>query len=58
VPQSKVVEELVLGKDEAKNSAECLGLTWVDPIRIKSAGGAKSSRTIQVRAFPEPFSGT
>ncbi|KAJ1484269.1 hypothetical protein T484DRAFT_1746684 [Baffinella frigidus] len=47
VPQRKVVDERVLGKDEAKNTAESLGLTWVDPIRIKRGGDTKSSRMIQ-----------
>ncbi|KAJ1484264.1 hypothetical protein T484DRAFT_2021193 [Baffinella frigidus] len=53
VPQRKVVDERVLGKDEAKNTAESLGLTWVDPIRIKRGGDTKSSRMIQEEIVEE-----
>ena len=53
-----IVDENMLGANEAKNSAECFGLTWVDPDEIvDSSAGGEPARFMRVQPFREPFDG-
>ena len=56
--QRKIVDENLLGEEAANATAECLGLTWVDPDEIADSSAGGKERFMLVRAPQESLVGS